>query len=94
MCQECSVLQSAHRYKIQMFLHLTARKNRRVPLSQAGASQSGASEASPRELEAALSEAASGINEAWERLVEHQAFHLREQQTLGNSRVSAHLAQI
>lgn len=83
MCQECSVLQSAHRYKIQIFLHLTARKNRR----------DGVSEPVARDLDAALSEAASGINDAWQRLVEHQSGHLRDAK-LVKPGLSAHSAQI
>jgi hypothetical protein len=78
MCQECSVLQSAHRYQIQMYLHLTARKNRQALVP----------EPVTRELDACLSEAASRINEAWMRLVEHQARHPRNA-NLGQRMVSA-----
>lgn len=68
MCQQCSALQTAHRSKIQIYLHLKAQEKRPAV---------GRALRTP-ELDAALSEAASGINAAWERLVEHQAGHQRE----------------
>jgi hypothetical protein len=67
MCQKCAALEKAHREHIQTYLHLTAQK-----------SQS-RHEHNPRsgELDAALSEAVGKLNEAWQRLVEHRADHVR-----------------
>src|SRR5580700_10835038 len=66
-CQQCAALEKAHRDYIQTYLHLTAQK------SQARR------EDTPRsvDLDAALSEAVAKLNEAWQRLVEHRARHVR-----------------
>ena len=67
MCAECSTLEKAHREYFQRYLHLTARKSQ----------ESGEPSPGSIELDAALSESVAMLNEAWQRLVEHRAFHAR-----------------